>query len=184
MRWTERNLRTHEEQRKAAWAWVVQHTGDPLLVEFLAKLIQVCGVPARDEVALAECVLAVAQDKVKYFKEQPERWQSPVRTLALRIGDCDDKTFLIASSLRTFRVPVRLKFLRITLPKGTVVREPGGTTRPITKERRVSHIYPQALLRGKPTSLEAVKSYPLGFDSEMLAQRKGIPYTVETIGDF
>jgi hypothetical protein len=184
MRSTERNLRTHDEQRKAAWAWVVQHTGDPLLVEFCARLIKICNVNERDEVALARCVQRVAQEQVKYFKEQPERWQSPVRTLSWRIGDCDDKTFLIAAALRSFRIPVRLKFLRMTLPKGTVVREAGGTTKPIAADRKVSHIYPQALLRGKPTSLESVKRYPLGFDPEVLAKRKGIHYTVEHIGDF
>lgn len=184
MTWTERNLRTHEEQRKAAWQWVEKHTGDPLLVQFCARLIKICNVPQRDEVALARCVQKVSQDHVKYFKEQPERWQSPVRTLAWRIGDCDDKAFLIASALRSFRIPVRLKFLRMTLPKGTPVREPGGTLKRLEKDRRVSHIYPQALLRGKPTSLESVKAYPLGFDPEVLAQRKGIRYTVELIGDF
>lgn len=184
MTWTEKDLRTHKAQREAAWAWVEQHTGDPKLVEFCARLIKICKVPQRDEVALARCLQKFSQDWVKYFKEAPERWQSPVRTIAWRIGDCDDKTFLIACALRSFRVPVRLKFLRLLLPKGTMVRQPGGTMERLKKDKRMSHIYPEALLRGKPTALESVKAYPLGFDPEVLAKRKGISYTVELIGDF
>ncbi len=184
MTWTEQNLRSHEEQRQAAWAWVEKHTGHPLLVEFCARLIKIEGIAARDEVALARCFQRLSQERVKYFKELPERWQSPLRTLSWRIGDCDDKTFLVACCCRSFRIPVRLKFLRLVLPKGTMVREPGGTMRALTKDRKLSHIYPQALLRGKPTTLESVKAYPLGFDPEVLAQRKGIKYTAEYIGDF
>jgi hypothetical protein len=184
MTWSERDLRTHKAQLQAAWDWVVKWTGDPTLVEFCARLIRIHGIPQRDEMALARCFQQFSQDHVKYFKELPERWQSPVRTISWRIGDCDDKAFLVACMCRSFRIPVQLKFLRFNLPAGTQMRQPGGGMAPLPKAKRMSHIYPMALLRGKPTALESVKAYPLGFDPEVLAARKGIPYQVELIGDF
>jgi transglutaminase-like putative cysteine protease len=141
------------------------------------------GVPARDDIALARLAQQYTQTRIKYFKEAPERWQSPLRTLVWGIGDCDDMAILIASWLRSFRIPVRLKFLRMTIPAGSVVREPGASMRKLDAPRKVSHVYAQALLGGKWTTLEAVKAYPLGFDPEVLAQQKGIAYTTETIGD-
>lgn len=183
MTWVERNLPNNDAQRRAAWAWVEKHTGDPTLIEFAARLIRLHNVDARDDVKLAEVVQKFAQQKIKYFKERPERWQSPVRTISWGIGDCDDKAFLVACMLRGFRIPVRLKFLRMVMPAGMPVREPGGTEHRIGRPRRVSHVYPQALLRGKWVTLESVREYPLGFDPEVLAQRKGIPFTAEYIGD-
>lgn len=165
--WTERDLTTNRQQRKALWSIVEKYTGHPQLIEFSALLIQKLGIGARDTEKLARAVQRFAQCEVKYFREYPERWQSPLRTLAWRIGDCDDLTILIASILRGFRVPVRAKFVRMKSADG----------------RRISHVYPQAKLNGRWVSLESVRPVALGFDFEEVATTRGIPTKVEYIGD-
>lgn len=165
--WETRNLRDYGSQAKALWGVVEQWSGHPLLIDVAAELIRKAGVEARDEEQLARTIQIFAQKFVKYFREYPERWASPLRTIAWGIGDCDDKSILIASMLRGFRIPVRLKFLRLTLPTG----------------RRVSHVYPEAFLRNTWTPMESVRAVPLGYDPARLAQERGIPFTTETIGD-
>ena len=165
--WTNRQTRSHAQQAKQLWSVVEQFSGHPLLVDFTAKLIERAKVPARDEVALARAVRRFATQRVKFFREYPERFVSPLRTIVWGIGDCDDKSILIASMLRGFRIPVRLKFLRLTLPNKT----------------RVGHVYPQALLDGQWVALESVRPYPWGYDPEQRAREKGFKVETQYVGD-
>lgn len=132
------------------------------------------GIPERDEVRIARGVQLVAQKGIKYFREFPERWQSPARTIAWRVGDCDDKSILIATMLRSFRIPVRLKFVRFT--KNEIVN---GKAVPI----RVAHVYPQAYLKGRWTAIESVQPWPLGRDPEDVLRSRGFQVESETYGD-
>jgi len=161
------DLRTTGAQKRELWRVVERYTGDPLLVEVTCEVLRKNGVAARDERGLARAVLHFATHAIKYFREYPERWVSPLRTIAWGVGDCDDKAIVIATMLRGFRIPVRLKFLRIQLPSG----------------RKVAHVYPQAQIGGQWISLESVTEKPLGFDYETVLKEKGTPYTAETIGD-
>jgi len=164
---------------RALWAAVVTDTGHPLLVHFLARLIDISRVPARDPVRLARALQLYSARKIKFFRERPERFQSALRTIAWGIGDCDDKARFIAASLRTFRIPVRLKFLHLTLPGGQVL----------------GHVYPQAWLPTRNgasgnraltsswVALESVREYPLGYDPETKARALGYGVKVTYIGD-
>ena len=165
--WVERSISGYPAQRRALWRWVDEWTGHPVLIDFAARLIRIAEVPERDTRRLARAVQKFVQRTIKYFREQPERWASPLRTLAWRIGDCDDKAVLISSILRGFRVPMRLKCLRFRLPDG----------------RKVSHVDPQAKLDGQWAALESVRPYPLGADPETLARARGFRPYVELIGD-
>ncbi len=169
--WNERDLPSAAAQRKALWAFVDQWTGNPLLVDFTAKLIKLMNVPERNEQALVRAIQKFAQYKVKFFREKPERFASPLRTIVWGIGDCDDKSVLIASILRTFRLPVKLKFIRYeSLQKdGTV--------------KKVSHVYPLVKINGKWTAVESVHKWPLGVDPEQRALAKGLRPEVFLIGD-
>ena len=89
-------------QRKRLWKEVVKYTGHPLLVDWAAKLIRKYDVPERDDAALARAVQVYSQDHIKFFREAPERFASPMRTIAWGIGDCDDKSLFIAAVLRSF----------------------------------------------------------------------------------
>lgn len=154
------------------WKGVEDDTGNPLLVHFLAKLIDVARVPARDPVALARALQLYSALNIKFFRERPERFQSAVRTVAWGIGDCDDKARFIAASLRTFRVPVRLKFLHLTLPNGL----------------QMGHVYPEAWLpypgpESRFVALESVREYPLGYDPEIRARERGYKVVSHVIGE-
>lgn len=157
---------------KALWKAVEADTGDPLLMHFLARLIEAANVPARDPIALARAVQLYSARKIKFFRERPERFQSAVRTVVWGIGDCDDKARFIAASLRSVRIPVVLKFLHMTLPDG----------------RLLGHVYPMAWLEypkapAKWVALESVREYPMGYDPENRAREKGLKVSSFIIGD-
>ena len=169
--WTAKDVGSQAALRAACWQRVVDFTGNPQLVQFATNLIHNCNIDARDINKLARCVLEYAQKNIKYFREQPERFASPIRTILWGIGDCDDKSIFIATVLRSFRIPVRLVFITFKVIKDGV-------------ERVVGHVWPQAFLDNKWVSLESVR--PLAFGASPLARlaKKGIkPLTVNFVGD-
>jgi transglutaminase-like putative cysteine protease len=147
---------------------VQKHTGDPRLVEVASRIIAELNIPERNPVALARGFQKYVQENIKFFRESPERFVSPLRTLQWGIGDCDDKTIVLATLLRTFRLPVRLKFIRFVSAK---------------TKKRVSHVYPQVGIEGKWITLETVQKWPIGKDAETILHKKNIPVKVEFQGD-
>lgn len=169
--WTTHDLREKAQIQKL-WAAIEEDTGHPLLIHFLARLIDVANVPARDPVAFARAVQLYSARRIKFFRERPERFQSAVRTIAWGIGDCDDKSRFIGASLRSFRIPTRLKILHLTLPSG----------------QQMGHVYPLAWLPFPGTAsqwvaLESVREYPLGYDPEQRARERGFKVRATVIGD-
>lgn len=165
---------------QALWQAVETDTGHPLLVHFLARLIDVARVPARDPIALSRAVQLYSARRIKFFRERPERFQSAIRTIAWGIGDCDDKARFIAASLRTFRIPVALKFLHLTIPP-----KPGST---VKTPQILGHVYPLAWLEypkapARWVALESVREYPMGYDPEIRAIEKGYTVKASIIGD-
>lgn len=168
---TERNVRGFDAQRKAVWGVVLKYTGHPLLMQWASDFLREYQVPERDPGALARAVQCYAQEHVKFFRERPERFASPLRTIEWGFGDCDDKSILIATVLRSFRVPVRLVFVRYKQPTLD-----GGV-------KRISHVYPQARVNGQWLALESVHPWPMGKDPATEAKRKGYsPIKMEVIG--
>jgi transglutaminase-like putative cysteine protease len=145
-----------------------KYTGDPHLVEIAARIIKTLDIPERDNLALARGFQRYVQENIKFFRERPERFVSPVRTAQWGIGDCDDKTILLATLLRSFRLPVRLKFIRFISPK---------------TKKKVSHVYVQVWIDNKWITLETVQKWPMGKDGEQILRQKNIPVKVEFHGD-
>lgn len=167
--WDNTNVKRYSKQRNLLWRKIEEHTGDPRLVEIASRIIREYQVPQRDNRALVDAFRKFVQEHIKYFREYPERFVSPVRTVSWGFGDCDDKTILFASLCRSFRIPVRLKFIRFISPK---------------TGKKVSHVYPQVALNGTWLTVETVKSWPIGKDGEPLLQKQGIPISsIEYIGD-
>lgn len=164
--WTSEDL-NEPSQVAALWKGVETDTGHPLLVHFLARLIRVANVPARDPARYARALQLYSARRIKFFRERPERFQSAIRTVAWGIGDCDDKARFIAAALRTMRIPARLKILHITLPTG----------------QRLGHVYPQFFHNGQWIALESVREYPMGYDPEARARQKGFGVSVSYVGD-
>jgi len=169
-----RDLQTKRDQYSALFNFVRQFTGDPYVIDCVTRIVERMGIPERDEVKLARAVQLVAQKGIKYFREYPERWQSPTRTIKWRVGDCDDKSILIATMLRSFRIPVRLKFVRF-------VRQEIVKGKPVAI--RVAHVYPQAYLKGEWVAIESVQPWPLGRDPEDVLKSRGYQVESETYGD-
>lgn len=169
--WNEVDIKTPAQQRQLLWNFVDKYTGDPRVIDFASWLIRKYKVAGRDETGLARAIQVYSQDYVKYFREKPERFASPMRTVKWGIGDCDDKSILIASVLRSFRIPVKLKFLKYEAPQkdGTI--------------KKISHVYPLAKLDGKWVALESVHKWALGDDPEIRALAKKLRPVVFLIGD-
>lgn len=161
-----RDIRSRSELLSAIWSKIVESTGDPLLVDFMADLIDVYQVPARDSIALAKAVQHYSVHYIKFFREYPERIASPTRTIAWGFGDCDDKTVFVACCLRTFRIPIRLTELLLEY-----------------KGRRFGHVYPEAHLADDWTVIESVRPYPWGHDPSIIARQKGLLVDMKRIGD-
>lgn len=169
--WIEEDHPTDALQAQGLWKGVLADTGHPLLMHFLAELIEKAKVPARDPEKLARAIQLYSARKIKFFRERPERFQSAMRTVAWGIGDCDDKSRFIAASLRSFRIPVRLRFLRysVKLPNGEIARK--------------GHVYPLAFLGDTWVPLESVREYKWGYDPEEKARQIGFDIDVQTVGD-
>lgn len=170
----DKNVTTYGEQKNKLWEVVQKCTGSPKLIDFVVRnIIDKQNVPGNNPQALAAAVQKFAQSHIKFFRESPERWQSPSRTIKWRIGDCDDKTILIACILRSFRIPVRLVFIRFSKPakKGS-------------KVSKQSHVFPVAHIGGKWVALESVRVVPYGYSPIKGLKAKGATIDlVDSIGD-
>lgn len=166
-----RDLRSNGSQRQALWNVVRKYTGHPQLIDWAARFIKAAGVPERDPAAFARALQRYSQQHIRFFRERPERFASPLRTLQWGLGDCDDKTIFIATVLRSFRIPVRAKFIRFRVrPKE------GG------RERQVSHVFPEVKVGGKWLALESVHPWAMGDSPEARARKRTSSIHVETIG--
>lgn len=162
-------MRTEPEQQRLLWRQVERSTGDPRLRGHVADLMRRYAVPARDPEALARAVLDHAQTAIKFVREYPETYASAARTLEWGIGDCDDLSILIASTLRGCRLPCRLVFTGWT-------RDPG----PIP----LRHVYPETHLPGRGwTALEAVRRVPLGWRADEWKASQGFRTRTARFGD-
>ena len=165
------DLPNNKSQRDALWRVVRQYTGHPQLMAWSARLIKEWDVPERDDRALARAIQQYSQRHIRFFRERPERFASPLRTLEWGFGDCDDKTILIATVLRSFRVPVRAKFMRMRVHKdGSSVK--------------VAHVWPEVRIDGEWLALESVHPWQMGDSPQDHARRKHAgPIRIETVGD-
>ena len=78
------------------------------------------------------------QQNIRYVNEGAETFQSPVRTLTARIGDCDDFTTLVCALLESIGIRSELVGLQW-----------GGSFR---------HIFPRAVIGGRRIPLDATLS--------------------------
>lgn len=171
--WSEKDFLSPHSQHNALWGFILANTGTPDLITWVTHLIREKNIPERDEIAFAKAILEYAQNNIKFFREEPERFAAPLRTVEWGIGDCDDKSIFIATILRSFRIPVRLKLIRFTT-----------FSKREQKEKTFKHVYPQAKINGKIYAMESVHKWPFGVDAEDLLTRKGIKVTTDYVGDF
>jgi transglutaminase-like putative cysteine protease len=79
----------------------------------LALTIIKSKVAPRDKKSQALAIGQWVQDNIYYVHEMPERFQTPIETLRLAAGDCDDSTVLVCSLLETIGIPSNLVCMQI-----------------------------------------------------------------------
>ncbi len=170
----DKDISSYSGQKNELWGVVQKCTGSPKLIDFVVRnVITKYDVPGNDPIALAKAIQKYAQEHIKFFRESPERWQTPKRTLIWKIGDCDDKTILIACMCRSFRMPVRLVFVRFTKPAV-------GSKKAIKQ----SHVFPVVWIKGKWYALESVRPVVFGYNPIKGLKDNGAKIDlVESVGD-
>jgi len=89
-------------------ALIKEHTKNPRLHLLVAELIRDC--PSKAYSCYLKRIVDFVRKHVKYVRD-PQRLEtlrSPVRTLELGFGDCDDHTILTGTLLRIAGFPVRI----------------------------------------------------------------------------
>ena len=154
------NLEALASQIRSA---VLADIEDARLRELAADVIRQYSVPARDTRQLARAFQLFAQDRVKYFREHPEYNAAPWVTARWGIGDCDDKSRLIAALCKQFKMPTRLVFATFKGKTGVI-----------------SHVWPEVQLDGSDDwiALESVRPWPMGKNPLDAIKAKGYPYKV------
>lgn len=102
-------------------------------------------LPQKKWLAEVQAIHRFVRDGVRYVKDirGVETLQTPIQTLRLGCGDCDDKSILAASLLEAIGHPTRFK---------AVGQEAG----------RFSHVYPETKVGGKWLSVECTEPVEVG----------------------
>lgn len=116
---------------------------DPTIRELALRIVG--SVKERSHYGQARAILKFVQDRIKYMEDVlgVETLQTPLQTLRLGHGDCDDKSILFASLMLAIGKPV--KFVAIGRTKG-----------------RFQHVFPQVKIGSDWVSAETIYKWPLG----------------------
>jgi len=102
-------------------------------------------LPQKKWAAEAARIHAFVRDEIRYIKDIRgcETLQTPVQTLRIGQGDCDDKSMLAAALLESIGHPTR--FVAVGFQPGNF-----------------SHVFPQTKIAGKWVTLETTEPVPFG----------------------
>jgi transglutaminase-like putative cysteine protease len=96
-----------------------RYSEDPRVMQAAARAVsERCGkrwcVKPRDHVGEIEAVFRFVKRHVRYVRDGVEldTYRSPLRTLEVNGGDCDDYTILLGALLRAIGFPVKLRIIR------------------------------------------------------------------------
>lgn len=119
------------------------YKADPTIRELALRLVG--PVQERSHHGQARAILKFVQERIKYMEDVLgiETLQTPLQTLRLGHGDCDDKSILFASLMLAIGKPVR--FVAIGRTKG-----------------RFEHVFPQVRIGPDWISAETIYKWPLG----------------------
>lgn len=103
------------------------------------------GLPQKAFAGEARRVHLFVRDRVRYVKDIRgiETIQTPIQTLRIGQGDCDDKSILVASLLESLGHPTR--FVAVGMQPKTY-----------------QHVFPQTKIGGKWVTLETTEPWPMG----------------------
>jgi transglutaminase-like putative cysteine protease len=120
------------------------------------NIVRQAGAAAKDKVAQALAIGQWAQREAYYVNEPEETYATPLRTLAIMGGDCDDLSTLVASLCESIGIPTHLVC--------------------VGPWPELTHIYPEAVVqtaRGvRLIPLDATLSAPIGTDPMSIVRRR------------
>lgn len=123
---------------------VKRYKVSPHVRELALKLTR--DLPPKKWLSEATRIHNFVRDKIRYIKDVRgvETIQTPVQTLRIGQGDCDDKSVLIASLLESLGHPTRFVAVGF-MGNGSY-----------------SHVFPQTKIGDKWITLEATEPWPIG----------------------
>lgn len=85
------------------------------MIAAAARILRDAGVRGHDYVGEVRALFMFVRDRVRYTRDPVgvELLQTPTRVLRERVGDCDDKSILLAALLRAVGHPARVAFRAI-----------------------------------------------------------------------
>ncbi len=103
-------------------------------------------LPQKNYTAEAAILHQFVKNKIRYVKDirGVETIQTPVQTLQLGSGDCDDKSILVASLLESIGHPTRFVACGFRIPNS------------------YSHVFVQTKIGARWVSVECTEPWPLG----------------------
>jgi transglutaminase-like putative cysteine protease len=112
-------------------------------------IFRLCGVRAKDRLGEVRALFEWVRRNIRYTRDifQVELLHTARRMLELRAGDCDDMTILLGALLMSTGHPVRLVLAGF---------------RP-SRPHSYSHVYPEALVKGRWLALDATMNRPFGW---------------------
>jgi transglutaminase-like putative cysteine protease len=103
----------YKEVAKFLRRMVNLYRGNDAVREIALKAIKDAGVEAKDKKGQALAIAEWVQTNIYYVHELPERFQTPIKTLSSKAGDCDDFTTLISAMLESVGIGSRMVLMRI-----------------------------------------------------------------------
>lgn len=119
---------------------------DPRIVMTARSLL--LGLPPKAWRREVKALFNFVQKHIRYTPDTAdvELIMTPTRLLDVRAGDCDDKSLLLATLLRSIDKPARFKAIGF---------QPG----------ELSHVYVQARIGEEWISLDPSEAYPMGWEA-------------------
>lgn len=129
-----------------------QYKVNPTIRELALHLTR--DLPPKKWIAEVGRIHAFVRDEIRYIKDIAgvETLQTPIQTLRLGQGDCDDKTMLVGSLLLTINHPVL--FMAVGFHKG-----------------QYTHVLPYTKIAGKWIAVETTEPWPLGKEPPKIVER-------------
>lgn len=123
---------------------IKEYRKSPTIRELALKLTR--GLPPKKWLAEANAIHEFVRDHIRYIKDIRgcETIQTPIQTLRIAQGDCDDKSTLVCALLESIGHPTRLVAMGFA------------------EKGRYSHVLPQTKIGGKWVTLETTEPWPLG----------------------
>jgi hypothetical protein len=118
-----------------------QYGRDPRIASKAVEIVKAAGVPPRDYLGQQQALLQWVQENIYYVNEPGERLQSPLYTLKVGYGDCDDMVIVLASFLESMRFSWKLVISGPAKAGNNVIRFVEGENPAKLKLARWSHIY-------------------------------------------